>query len=101
MYQRTLQGKTALSNISNISNVISNISGASMTTSNAFTQTANAAKEKADSEAIDVFAKNLRQLLLAPPLGQRRILGLDPGFRTGCKFHQIGRQKIPTNGDLF
>ncbi|MEZ5043702.1 MAG: Tex family protein [Saprospiraceae bacterium] len=43
------------------------------------------AKEKADLEAIQVFAENLRQLLLAPPLGQQRVLGLDPGFRTGCK----------------
>ncbi len=43
------------------------------------------AKEKADDEAIKVFAKNLRHLLLAPPLGNKRILALDPGFRTGCK----------------
>ena len=43
------------------------------------------AKEKADKEAIDVFSVNLRQLLLASPLGQKRILALDPGFRTGCK----------------
>ena len=43
------------------------------------------AKEKADEEAIRVFAENLRQLLLAAPLGQKRVLGLDPGFRTGCK----------------
>ena len=42
-------------------------------------------KEKADNEAIKVFAENLRQLLLAAPLGQRRILAIDPGFRTGCK----------------
>ncbi len=42
-------------------------------------------KEKADAEAIRVFAENLRQLLLAPPLGQKRVLGIDPGFRTGCK----------------
>ena len=42
-------------------------------------------KEKADENAIGVFAENLRQLLLAPPLGQKRILALDPGFRTGCK----------------
>lgn len=42
-------------------------------------------KEKADKEAIDIFSKNLRQLLLAPPLGQKRILALDPGYRTGCK----------------
>ncbi len=42
-------------------------------------------KEKADEEAIKVFAENLRQLLLASPLGQKRILAIDPGFRTGCK----------------
>ena len=42
-------------------------------------------KEKADREAIRVFAENLRQLLLAPPLGQKRTLAIDPGFRTGCK----------------
>ena len=43
------------------------------------------AKEKADKEAIKVFADNLKQLLLAPPLGQKRILALDPGFKSGCK----------------
>ena len=42
-------------------------------------------KEKADDEAIRVFAENLRQLLLAPPLGEKRVMGIDPGFRTGCK----------------
>jgi protein Tex len=42
-------------------------------------------KQKADIEAIDVFSKNLKQLLLAPPLGGKRILAIDPGFRTGCK----------------
>ncbi|HFC01060.1 MAG TPA: RNA-binding transcriptional accessory protein, partial [Phaeodactylibacter sp.] len=42
-------------------------------------------KQKADEEAIEVFAKNLRQLLLAAPLGQKKILAIDPGFRTGCK----------------
>jgi uncharacterized protein len=42
-------------------------------------------KEQADQEAIKVFASNLRQLLLAPPLGNKRILAIDPGFRTGCK----------------
>lgn len=42
-------------------------------------------KQKADEEAIRVFAENLRQLLLAPPLGQKRVMGIDPGFRTGCK----------------
>lgn len=46
---------------------------------------ANMSKEKADEEAIKVFAENLRQLLLASPLGQKRVMGIDPGFRTGCK----------------
>ncbi len=45
----------------------------------------NAAKHKADGEAIRIFASNLRQLLMAPPLGNKRIMGIDPGFRTGCK----------------
>lgn len=45
----------------------------------------SAAKEKADEAAIKVFADNLRQLLLAPPLGSKRILAIDPGFRSGCK----------------
>jgi len=49
------------------------------------TEFRNETKEKADAEAIQVFAENLRQLLLAPPLGSKRILAIDPGFRTGCK----------------
>ncbi len=49
------------------------------------TEFAALSKEKADKEAIRVFAENLKQLLLAPPLGQKRVLGIDPGFRTGCK----------------
>lgn len=49
------------------------------------TEYAALSKEKADEEAIRVFAGNLRQLLLAPPLGQKRVMGIDPGFRTGCK----------------
>ena len=49
------------------------------------TEFANAAKLKADQEAIRVFAENLRQLLLAAPLGQMRVLAIDPGYRTGCK----------------
>jgi uncharacterized protein len=49
------------------------------------TEFRNSSKEKADLEAIEVFAENLRQLLLAAPLGEKRVLGLDPGFRTGCK----------------
>lgn len=50
------------------------------------------AKEKADKEAIRVFAENLRQLLLAPPLGQKNVLAIDPGFRTGCKIAILNRQ---------
>ena len=49
------------------------------------TEFATLSKEKADEEAIRVFAGNLRQLLLAPPLGQKRVMGIDPGYRTGCK----------------
>ncbi|WP_276965651.1 Tex family protein [Bacteroides graminisolvens] len=49
------------------------------------TETGNLSKEKADDEAIRVFTENLKQLLLAAPLGQKRVLGIDPGFRTGCK----------------
>ena len=49
------------------------------------TEFAAESKQKADSEAIRVFAENLRQLLLAAPLGQKRVMGVDPGFRTGCK----------------
>ena len=49
------------------------------------TEFATLSKEKADEEAIRVFAGNLRQLLLSPPLGQKRVMGIDPGYRTGCK----------------
>lgn len=49
------------------------------------TEFAALSKEKADKEAISVFAENLRQLLLSAPLGQKRVMGIDPGFRTGCK----------------
>ena len=49
------------------------------------TEFANLSKERADEEAIKVFAQNLRQLLLGAPLGQKRVMGIDPGFRTGCK----------------
>ncbi|MBR1400897.1 MAG: RNA-binding transcriptional accessory protein [Prevotella sp.] len=49
------------------------------------TEFAAASKEKADDEAIQVFSENLRQLLLGAPLGQKRVMGVDPGFRTGCK----------------
>jgi len=53
-------------------------------------------KEKADDEAIKIFGKNLTQLLLSPPLGEKRVLGIDPGFRSGCKMVCIDR-----NGDLL
>ena len=53
-------------------------------------------KEKADDEAIKVFAKNLKQILMAPPLGQKRVLALDPGFRTGCKVVCLN-----SNGELL
>ncbi len=49
------------------------------------TEFANMSKEKADEEAIRIFVKNLEQLLMSAPLGQKRVLALDPGFRTGCK----------------
>ena len=49
-------------------------------------------KEKADREAINIFEENLRQLLLSPPLGQKRVLAIDPGFRTGCKVVCLGEQ---------
>lgn len=60
------------------------------------TEFAAQSKEKADAEAIRVFANNLRQLLLDAPLGQKRVLALDPGFRTGCKVVVLSAQ-----GDLL
>lgn len=56
------------------------------------TEFANISKEKADESAIKVFTVNLRQLLLAPPLGQQRILGVDPGYRSGCKLVCLDEQ---------
>lgn len=56
------------------------------------TEFANLSKEKADEAAIKVFTDNLRQLLLAPPLGQHRILGVDPGYRSGCKLVCLDEQ---------
>ena len=55
-------------------------------------ETVNWKKEQADTEAIKVFAENLRQLLLASPLGPKRVLALDPGFRTGCKLVCLDEQ---------
>jgi uncharacterized protein len=51
-----------------------------------------ATRQRAEKQAIEVFARNLRQLLLAPPLGPKRVLGIDPGFRTGCKLVCLDRQ---------
>lgn len=59
-------------------------------------ETKKLAKQKADKEAISVFSKNLKDLLLAAPLGEKRILALDPGFRTGCKLVVLDQ-----NGDLL
>jgi len=60
-----------------------------------------ATKERADAEAIRVFAENLRQLLLAPPLGAKRVMGVDPGFRTGCKVVCLDRQGKLLHHDVF
>jgi uncharacterized protein len=56
------------------------------------TEFRNISKEKADIEAIGVFAENLRQLLLSSPLGEKNVLAIDPGFRTGCKIVCLNRQ---------
>lgn len=60
------------------------------------------AKKRADEEAIRVFAENLRQLLLSPPLGQKNVLAIDPGFRTGCKIVCLDKQgKLLHNDTIF
>jgi protein Tex len=56
------------------------------------TEFRNISKEKADEEAISVFADNLKQLMLSPPLGEKNVLAIDPGFRTGCKIVCLDRQ---------
>jgi len=66
------------------------------------TEFRNISKEKADEEAIKVFADNLRQLLLAPPLGEKRVLAIDPGYRTGCKVVCLDNQgKLLHNETIF
>lgn len=60
------------------------------------TEFRNLSKEKADKEAIEVFAENLRQLLLSAPLGQKRVIGIDPGYRSGCKVVVLSQ-----SGDLL
>ncbi|MBQ4013039.1 MAG: RNA-binding transcriptional accessory protein [Bacteroidales bacterium] len=59
------------------------------------------AKEKADVEAIRVFGENLRELLLAPPVGQKRTLAIDPGFRTGCKVVCLDAQGMLLHNDTI
>ncbi len=60
------------------------------------------AKKRADEEAINVFVENLRQLLLAPPLGRKNVLAVDPGFRTGCKIVCLDRQgKLLHNDTIY
>ncbi|GHV35098.1 RNA-binding transcriptional accessory protein [Bacteroidia bacterium] len=56
------------------------------------TEFAASSKEKADEEAIRIFSENLKQLLMSAPLGQKRVLGIDPGFRTGCKITALDEQ---------
>jgi uncharacterized protein len=64
------------------------------------TETRAEAKRRADQAAIGVFADNLRQLLLAPPLGQRRVLAIDPGFRTGCKIVVLDAEGVLLHHDV-
>lgn len=66
------------------------------------TEARQAAKEKADKEAIRVFAENLKQLLMTPPLGQKTVLAIDPGFRTGCKIVCLDKHgKLLHNETIF
>ena len=64
-------------------------------------ETLHAAKERADIESIRVFGDNLRQLLMAPPLGQKRVLAIDPGFRTGCKVVCLDAQGALLHNDTI
>ena len=65
------------------------------------TETRLASKKKADTDAINIFAINLKQLLLSPPLGEKRIMGIDPGFRTGCKVVCLSAQGDMLNNDTI
>ena len=65
------------------------------------TEFASAAKEKADDEAIETFAQNVRQLLFAPPLGRKRVLAVDPGYRTGCKVVCLDEQGTLLYNDVI
>ena len=65
------------------------------------TEVASVAKQKADEKAIETFAENLRQLLMAPPLGHKRVMGLDPGYRTGCKVVCLDEQGNLLHNDVI
>ena len=65
------------------------------------TEFAASSKEHADDEAIDMFAQNLRQLLFAPPLGHKRVLAVDPGYRTGCKVVCLDEQGNLLHNDVI
>jgi len=65
------------------------------------TEFRKSSKEKADEEAIRVFAENLRQLLLSPPLGEKSVLAIDPGYRTGCKVVCLDRQGALLHNDVI
>ena len=65
------------------------------------TELRNEAKKRADTEAIRVFMENLRELLLAPPLGQKNVLAIDPGYRTGCKVVCLNRQGKLLHDDII
>jgi len=65
------------------------------------TEILGATRQRADKEAIRVFAENLRQLLLAPPLGRKNVLAIDPGFRTGCKVVCLDRQGQLKHSDVI
>jgi len=71
-------------------------------TSSMETEMRQMVKEKADAKAIEIFSENLRQLLLAPPLGQKNVLAIDPGFRTGCKIVCLDKQgKLLYNQTIY
>ncbi|HEY9719427.1 MAG TPA: Tex-like N-terminal domain-containing protein, partial [Trichormus sp.] len=65
------------------------------------TELRSSLKERADDEAIQVFVRNVRELLMSPPLGQKNVLGVDPGFRTGCKLVCLDRQGKLLHNDVI
>ena len=89
LYEIFIKGRNASSDI--IANAITD-SWKRLLSSSMETEFRNISKEKADVEAIGVFAENLRQLLLASPLGEKNVLAIDPGFRTGCKIVCLSKQ---------